>query len=86
MGEHVIIRIEDNGAGFPPQEAEHIFDLFQSAHAHERDAYPGTGAGLMIVRRIVERHGGEIWAESQGAGEGAMFVMKWPSKSYGEEN
>ena len=65
-----VISVQDNGIGFDPVYAERIFGLFKRLH---RDAYPGTGVGLGICRRIVERHGGRIWAESQGEGCGATF-------------
>jgi PAS domain S-box-containing protein len=65
-----VIAVRDNGIGFDPQYAERIFGLFKRLH---RDAYPGTGVGLGICRRIVERHGGRIWAESAGEGLGATF-------------
>ena len=65
-----LISVQDNGIGFDPIYGERIFGLFKRLH---RDAYPGTGVGLGICRRIVERHGGRIWAESDGEGRGATF-------------
>lgn len=70
FGDKWIFAVSDNGIGFGPEESELIFGVFQRLHA--RDKYPGTGIGLAISKRIVERHGGEIWAE-RGAGEGAIF-------------
>jgi PAS domain S-box-containing protein len=69
------ITIRDNGIGFDPQYSERIFGLFRRLH---RDDYPGTGLGLAICKRIVERHGGRIWAESS-AGQGASFHFTVPA-------
>jgi signal transduction histidine kinase len=70
-----IISVQDNGRGFDPQFAERIFGLFQRLHSREVD---GTGMGLTIVRRIVERHGGRIWAESL-EGAGSTFHLSLPT-------
>ena len=70
-----IIAIQDKGIGFDPQFASTIFAPFK--RLHQPDAFPGTGVGLAICRRIVEAHGGRIWAESQ-PGEGAIFRFTLP--------
>ncbi|MBU2549698.1 MAG: CBS domain-containing protein [Proteobacteria bacterium] len=67
--------VSDQGIGFDPDQAERIFSIFQRLHT--RDHYPGTGIGLSICKRIVERHGGKIWAESK-SGAGAIFHFTIP--------
>jgi light-regulated signal transduction histidine kinase (bacteriophytochrome) len=69
------ITISDNGIGFDPKYAQRIFDVFQRLHA--RNEYDGTGIGLAICRRIVERHSGVISADS-APGEGARFTVVMP--------
>ena len=69
-----IISLKDNGIGFESKYAERIFGLFKRLHKNE---YPGTGLGLAICRRIIERHGGRIWAEST-LGHGSTFYFSLP--------
>ena len=69
-----IISIEDNGVGFDQRYAEVIFNPFKRLHGQD---YPGSGVGLAICRRIVERYGGRIWAEST-PGRGSIFYFKLP--------
>lgn len=71
------LMVSDNGIGFEQRYSEQVFDIFQ--RLHDREAYEGSGVGLTICRRIVERHGGEIWAESV-LGEGTTFKIQMPVK------
>lgn len=75
-GEHVEIAVADNGIGFDERYADRIFKPFQRLHA--RDRYPGTGIGLAICKKIVERHGGELRVTSV-KGKGTTFVVRLPS-------
>jgi light-regulated signal transduction histidine kinase (bacteriophytochrome) len=72
-GEKPIYFIRDNGVGFPQLSAEKLFHPFTRLHS-DKD-FPGTGVGLATVKRIVDRHGGRIWAESN-ANEGATFYIE----------
>jgi light-regulated signal transduction histidine kinase (bacteriophytochrome) len=75
LGEEWQFTVEDNGIGFEMAHAERIFGVFQRLEPGERQ---GTGIGLAITRRIVERHGGRIWAQSS-PGRGAKFHFTIPS-------
>ncbi|MBF0355284.1 MAG: transporter substrate-binding domain-containing protein [Alphaproteobacteria bacterium] len=68
--------ITDNGIGIDPSQIKRLFQVFQRLHT--QDAYEGTGIGLAVCRKIVGRHGGRIWVESAGEGQGCSFCFTLP--------
>lgn len=68
------VHVRDEGVGIEPEYAERVFDLFEQLDADK----PGTGIGLALVRRIVEVHGGRVWAESEGTGRGTTMFFTLP--------
>ncbi len=74
-GDHWRITVQDNGIGIPADGMDKIFGIFR--RLHNRDEYEGAGIGLAVCKKIVERHGGRIWAESS-EGKGTHFVITLP--------
>jgi len=74
----ITISVTDTGIGLKPEDLEHIFSPFTQVETSRSRKYQGTGLGLSLTRSLVELHGGEIWAESEGEGKGSTFRFLIP--------
>jgi CheY-like chemotaxis protein len=75
--QHARIAVEDTGIGIDREMLEQLFTMFQQGEVAGKQK-PGLGIGLALVKGIVERHGGSVWAESGGPGKGSRFVVELP--------
>lgn len=78
VGERIEIQVRDNGIGIEPTLIPKIFDLFAQGNRSDRSEDAGLGIGLALVKRLVDLHGGEIEARSQGVDMGSEFVVRFP--------
>jgi signal transduction histidine kinase len=74
----VLLRVRDSGIGIPHSELKRIFKRFYRVQSNASKNVRGTGLGLLIVRAIARRHGGEVFAESPGEGQGSTFTLRLP--------
>lgn len=78
QGNEVVISVSDEGIGIPPDKLEKVFERFYQVDASPTRRFGGTGTGLALAREIVERHGGHIWADSEGEGHGTTIIFTLP--------
>lgn len=78
---HVAIRVRDQGVGIPPEELKRIFKRFYRIPGTVARRVNGTGLGLFIVRSVAKRHGGRVFAESEGTGQGSTVTLQLPAIS-----
>src|SRR5687768_9391990 len=74
----VVVRVSDRGIGIRPGQMKRIFNRFYRAPGHALARVKGTGLGLFIVRSVVKKHGGRVFAESEGPGRGSTFTIRLP--------
>ena len=79
VGADVIIRVRDTGSGIPPDLLPNVFDLFTQGDRTLSRSRGGLGIGLTLVRSLIELHGGQVTAHSEGLGKGSEFVVRLPA-------
>lgn len=77
-GKYVTVRVKDEGPGIPKTELKRVFKRFHRVPGPLASRVKGTGLGLFIVRSVAKRHGGRVWADSEGPGRGSTFVLQLP--------
>ncbi len=82
-GAHALVRVADSGIGIPPQMLTHIFEMFVQVGDGLTRTEGGLGIGLTLVRRLVELHGGQAWADSEGPARGSRFFVRLPKAPAG---
>ncbi|RME50961.1 MAG: hypothetical protein D6796_01930, partial [Caldilineae bacterium] len=80
-----LVAVRDTGVGISAEDLPLVFDKFFRAHAPEENEVPGSGLGLSIVKTIVERHGGQVWVESE-KGVGSVFTIALPLQTNGADS
>ena len=77
-GKNVVVKISDTGIGIEAEDQERIFNAFEQVDSSYSRKHGGTGLGLDLTRKLVEMHGGRIWVESEGEGNGSAFSFTIP--------
>jgi CheY-like chemotaxis protein len=83
---HAVIIVSDNGQGISPEFLPHVFDRFRQADGTTTRKHGGLGLGLSLAHHLVELHGGQIYAESEGEGKGANFIVKLPIAEFDRQH
>jgi signal transduction histidine kinase len=78
-GKEIVVRVADTGIGIPEGKLSEIFEMFSQVYSPLDRTQGGLGIGLALVRRIVQMHGGSVYAESDGIGKGSAFTVRLPS-------